>query len=56
MYVIVNLVDRAVEVYRQPVMGEGRFDKVANPMQGESVEFPTANGEAVLVPVKQMIH
>ena len=55
MYVIVNLVDRVVEVYRQPVMGEGRFNEVANPSPGESIAFPTGTGEAVVVKVKQMI-
>jgi len=54
MYVIVNLVDRAVEVYRQPVMGEGRFGEVVSPSQGESFAFPAGSGNAVLVPVKQM--
>ena len=55
MYVLVNLVDRAVEVYLQPVLGEGRFSEVVRPSQGESIAFRTGSGETVLMSVKQMI-
>lgn len=48
MYVIVNLVDRAVEVYRQPVMGEGRFGEVVSP------SFLTGSGESISIPITQI--
>jgi Uma2 family endonuclease len=54
MYVIVNLIDRVVEVYRQPVRGEGRFGDVASPFQGQSIPLPTAFGEPVVVAMKLM--
>ena len=54
MYVIINLVDRAVEIYKTPVIGEGRFAETTLPTRGEAVSFPTATGETVNVPVNQM--
>lgn len=54
MYVIVNLDDRAVEIYKTPVIGEGRFAEITLPARGENVSFPTTAGETVSVPVQQM--
>lgn len=54
MYVIINLVDRAVEIYKTPVVGEGRFAETSHPASGETTSFPTATGERVNVPVNQM--
>lgn len=53
MYVIVNLIDRVIEVNRQPVQGEGRFGEAANPYQGQSIELSTASGKLV-VPMAQL--
>ena len=55
MYVIVNLLDRVVEVYQRPIQGEGRFAEEANPFQGTDMAFPTTSGQTVTVPIKQLL-
>jgi hypothetical protein len=55
MYVIVNLLDRKLEVYRSPVVGEGRYGEVANPFVDAGIAFTVASGGPVMVPVKQIL-
>jgi Uma2 family endonuclease len=55
MYVIVNLVDRAVEVHRNPLPGQGRFKDVAELKAGQQVEFPTARGTPLSVAVEKLL-
>lgn len=54
MYVIVNLIDRVVEVYRQPLQGSGRYAQAVNLAAGQSIELPTVGGDPVSVPVEQL--
>jgi Uma2 family endonuclease len=54
-YVIVNLVDRVVEVSEEPVVGEERYarDTVLRP--GDVVRFSTGEGRAVDVEVSRLL-
>ena len=54
MYVIVNLIDRKVKIYQEPIIGAGRFERVERSMSGESFKLPTSSGEPIVVPVDQM--
>ena len=54
MYVIVNLIDRVVEVYQGPVQGSGRFARPSQLVHGQSIELPTVAGDPISVPVDQM--
>jgi hypothetical protein len=54
MYVIVNLIERVVEVYRQPITGAGRYAESVRLTRGQAIEFSTVSGDPVLVPVEQM--
>jgi Uma2 family endonuclease len=54
MYVIVNLVDRVVELYQQPVTSTGQYSQMQQLFHGQSISFPTVAGETVVVPVDQM--
>jgi Uma2 family endonuclease len=51
MYVILNLVDVAVEVYTEPVPGEARYAHERQVSLDGSISFPTAAGVPVVVPV-----
>lgn len=54
MYVIVDLLHRVVEVYREPMLGEGRYNDVASPFTGSSIKFPTTLGPRMGVSARQM--
>lgn len=54
MYVIVNLIERVVEIYKTPAIAEGRFSEADRVSTGANVAFPAASGNAVIVPVKQL--
>ena len=54
MYVIVNLVDRVVEVYRDPIVGSGCYSAVTPVLPPQCILLPTASGEPVEVPAAQM--
>lgn len=55
MYVIINLVDRVVEVHTHPIKGQGRYAKRTPLSLGESVAFPTAVGGPLAIPVRQLL-
>ncbi len=54
MYVIVNLIERVVEIYKTPVIAEGRLSEADRVFAGANVAFPAASGDAVIVPASQM--
>jgi Uma2 family endonuclease len=54
MYVIVNLIDRVVEVYRDPLQGSGRYAPPEQLTHGQLMLLPTAAGQLVKVPAAQM--
>jgi Uma2 family endonuclease len=51
MYLIVNLIDRAVEMYRDPMKGTGTFARFEQFTQGQTIDFPTSALNPVTVPV-----
>jgi hypothetical protein len=55
MYVIVNLLDRKLEVFTSPIVGEGRYGEVANPFVDAGISFAMPTGVPVVVPVKQIL-
>jgi Uma2 family endonuclease len=56
MYVIVNLIDRAIEAYESPASngGTGSYAVMRKLARGESLRLPTVVGEPVVVPVERM--
>ena len=54
-YVILNLVDRAVEVFEQPVAGEERYARHQAFKAGEAVTFWCGEGRTVVVPVESLL-
>ena len=55
MYIIFNLTQRVVEVYTEPVKDEGRYAKLATLSLEQTIAFPTAFGQPLAVPVKQLL-
>jgi hypothetical protein len=54
-YLIVNLPDRAVEVYTQPVVGRGRYATAVTLTPKDKLTFPTVKGKGLTVPVKSLL-
>lgn len=54
-YVIVNLVDRVVEVYTDPVKGAGRYAKSGLLRGDAEVTFPTPSGQPVTVAARTLL-
>jgi len=54
-YVIVNLVERIIEVYERPVPQEGRYDVTARKAAGEDVAFSCGEGRSVPVAVAALL-
>jgi len=54
-YVIVNLVERIIEVYERPVPQEGRYDVTARKAAGEDVAFSCGDGRSVPVAVAALL-
>ena len=54
-YLIVNLVDRVVEVYTQPMKGKGRYAQSTTLNAKQSVSIPAASGKSLNVPVKRLL-
>jgi Uma2 family endonuclease len=53
-YLIVNLVDRVVEVYTQPMKGKGRYGQSTTLSAKQTVSIPTGSGKPLNVPVKRL--
>jgi Uma2 family endonuclease len=54
-YVIVNLRDRLIEVYTDPLKRKGRYGQNRSLRSGESLEIPTGRSAALSVPVKRLL-
>jgi len=54
MYVIVNLLDRVIEVHENPDAGTGSYAVVRQQTRGGSLSLPTLAGEPVVVPVERI--
>jgi Uma2 family endonuclease len=54
-YVLINLVDRVVEVFSSPVAGDGRYGDEAIMRVGEVVRFSTGNGRGIEAEVGQLL-
>lgn len=55
VYLIVNLPDRVVEYYTEPLMGKGRYGRSVTLSPKQSVEFPAAGGKSLKVPVRRLM-
>jgi hypothetical protein len=55
VYIIVNLLDRVVEVYSQPLKGAGRYGRSETLTPGQMVELPAASGKTMRVPVRRLL-
>ena len=55
VYVIVNLLERLVEVYSQPLTGKGRYGRSVTLAPGQSLELPTTKGRRLAVPVRSLL-
>jgi len=54
-YVIINLVDRLVEVYSRPMTGRGRYAESTTLLPGKRVEFMTTAKGRLMVSVKSLL-
>ena len=54
-YLVVNLIDRQVEVYEEPDSGAGRYRERADLKAGEEVPLLLAGGERLAVPVESLL-
>lgn len=54
-YVIVNLFDRVVEVYSEPLAGKGRYRRCVTLAAGQSLELPATRGKRLAVPVRGLL-
>jgi hypothetical protein len=57
-YIIVNLPDRVIEVYTQPLPGKGRaarYGQLTTLSGRQTVEFPAAGGKRLSVPVRKLL-
>ena len=54
-YVIVNLSERVVEVYTQPLAGEGRYVQVDRYAAEQPLELPAATGDALRIAAKTLL-
>jgi len=54
-YLLVNLIDRQVEVYEAPDPGAGRYRSRADLKPGEEVALLLAGGERLAVPVESLL-
>lgn len=55
VYMIVNLLDRLVEVYTQPLKGTGRYGKAETFAPGQTVKLPTSSGKTLNVLVRRLL-
>ena len=54
LYVIINLPDRAIEVYTDPFPGDGRYGTL-NTLRAGTLHLPTASGKPLAVPVRSLL-
>jgi Uma2 family endonuclease len=54
-YVIINLPDRVVEVYTQPLVGKGRYGQAVTLGPAQSVVFHIARGRELKVAVRRLL-
>jgi Uma2 family endonuclease len=55
MYVLVNLIEKAVEVYTQPLAGNGRYGRVETLLKSQTLAFPTPTGKGLSVPIRRLL-
>jgi Uma2 family endonuclease len=55
LYVLINLVDHAIEVRTQPVSGEGRYAAVATLPVGQTLSLPLADGTKLEIPTERLL-
>jgi Uma2 family endonuclease len=54
-YVIINLPDRTIEVYTEPLAGQGRYARATTLSAGQRVAFPTASGKEIMLTSRQLL-
>jgi Uma2 family endonuclease len=54
-YVIVNLPDRIVEVYTEPIAGKGHYGHSITLKAGQRLAFPTGSGKDLTVSSRQLL-
>lgn len=55
MYLIVNLPDAAVEVYRKPVTRSGRYAEMTVMRPGETIQVPLGGKNQLRLPVRKLL-
>ena len=55
LYVLINLPDRVIEVYRDPVKAGERYATVVTLHLGDKLELPTASGKPLVVSVRSLL-
>lgn len=55
VYVILNIADREVEVYSQPLPGKGRYGKCTTLSAKQRLTLPVPQGKQITIPVRQLL-
>ena len=55
VYVIINLQDRVIELYRSPLKGRGRFGDVTTLTVKDKITFPTPKGKGLTITVSKLL-
>jgi hypothetical protein len=54
-YVIVNLPDRVIEIYSEPIRGKGSYRHSVSLTRADRLELPAGRGKKLVVPVNQLL-
>lgn len=54
-YVLINLPERTVEVYTEPLAGSGRYSRSETLALRQSIAFPAARGKELSVPARRLL-
>jgi Uma2 family endonuclease len=54
-YVIINLPDRVIEVYTDPMPGTGSYGQRVTLTRAQKLELPAGKGKRLVIPVRQLL-
>ncbi len=54
-YIIVNLPDRIIEIYTQPLKSKGCYGRTATLTSKQTLTFPTPRGKGLAIPVRKLL-
>lgn len=55
LYIILNIADREVEVYSQPLPGKGRYGQRMTLSAKQRLTFPAPQGKQITIPARRLL-